>query len=45
MVSTFLAEKKFIKNNVLSIEVTQTEKKINVNLRTIRIEIKKNASP
>ena len=40
MVSTFLAEKKIIKNNVLSVEAIQTEKEININLRTIRMGIK-----
>jgi hypothetical protein len=40
MISTFLTEEKTIKNNVLSIEVTQAEKETDANLRTIRMEIK-----
>jgi hypothetical protein len=40
MVSTFLTEKRTIKNNILSIEITQTKKKTNINFRIIRIRIK-----
>jgi hypothetical protein len=40
MISTFLAEKKIIKNNVLFIEITQIKKETGINFRTIRIGIK-----
>jgi hypothetical protein len=35
MISIFLAKKKIIKNNILSIKVIQTGKKIGANFRTI----------
>jgi hypothetical protein len=42
MVSIFFAEKRIIKDNVLAAEITQAENEKSVNLRTIRIGIKKN---
>jgi hypothetical protein len=40
MISIFLTKKRTIKDNILSVEATQARKKINTNLRTVRIEIK-----
>jgi hypothetical protein len=40
MINTFLAERKIIKNNILSVETIQVKKKKNTNLRIIRIRIK-----
>jgi hypothetical protein len=45
MVNTFPAEERTIKNNILFVETTQTEKKINANLRIIRIKIKRMQVP
>jgi hypothetical protein len=41
MVNTFLAEEKIIKNNILSVEAIQTKKEIGINIRIIRMGIKK----
>jgi hypothetical protein len=41
MVSTFPAERKIIKNNVLAAEVIQIKNEIDTNFRIIRIGIKK----
>jgi hypothetical protein len=41
MISTFPTEKKIIKNNILSVEVTQAKKETDANLRIIRIRLKK----
>jgi hypothetical protein len=40
MISTFFAEKRIIKNNVLSVEAIQVRKEIDINFRIIRIGIK-----
>jgi hypothetical protein len=40
MVSTFLTKENTIKDNVLSVEVTQAKKKKKVNFRTVRMGIK-----
>jgi hypothetical protein len=45
MINTFPAEKKTIKNNVLSAETIQTKNEINTNLRTVRMEIKRMQIP
>jgi hypothetical protein len=45
MVSTFPAEKRIIKNNILSAEIIQARNEIGANMRIIQIGIKKNASP
>ena len=40
MINIFFAERKTIKNNVLSVEITQVKKETNANLRIIRMRIK-----